>query len=169
MSLLPVFLAVVLFQLPLAELIHPMQTIKDVFANPLVGFLLKMVAGIATAIFAYIGLGRDARKPDGTLLARGRVAIIGIVCGCLLGLTSVLYDYFSAQKASREEKEKSQRLLLSVQRGIYPLRGINATFTIQLNQDFVGLAEYKAAVEKAVNADRDCVHPSPFECDDTGR
>jgi len=44
-----------------------MSGIAHFFSQPLVGFILKLLAGIATAVFGIIGLGRDSRKENGDL------------------------------------------------------------------------------------------------------
>src|SRR5580698_8137580 len=101
-----------------------MSGIAHFFSQPLVGFILKLLAGIATAVFGIIGLGRDSRKPNGNLSALGYIALGGIVLAGLFAVGSSIYDYSSSQRTAAEEKKQSQRLLLSVRRGIYPFRGI---------------------------------------------
>jgi hypothetical protein len=158
--LLPLFPGVTIW--PEAAL----NKITEFLTSPAFGFYVKFIAGFAAAGFGLMGVGAKTRNDDNSLTGKGRIALVGILVSGLFAAASVTYDYFVAQKAARSETEKSRRLLLSVQRGIYPLRGIKANFVVRLSKDFAGLAEYSARVRKAIDADRDCTHTIQFTCDD---
>jgi hypothetical protein len=85
---------------------------------------------------------------------------------------SGIYDYFSAQKTALEEKQKGDRLLLSVQRGVYPLRGMSGDVTFGLKKDTPELSEYFALLTKTLPKDaKTCVPSKPrYDCgkDDDG-
>ena len=145
-----------------------MNSLVHLFQQALVGFLLKLLAGIATAIFGIIGLGRDVRTKSGSLTPKGRVALIGIIVAAVLAAGSGIYDYFSAQKAAREEQLKSERLLASVQRGLYPFKGMTASFTLYFLKDFQGLRDYKRVLRTAISNDRECKQTKAFQCYGSG-
>lgn len=141
-----------------------MNNLVSFFQQPVVGFLLKLLAGIATAIFGIIGLGRDVRTKAGSLTPKGRIALIGIIVAGVLAAGSGVYDYSSAQKTARDEQLKSKRLLASVQRGIYPFKGMTASFTLYFLKDFRGLPQYKQVLRSAISKDKSCIHTKAFQC-----
>jgi len=144
----------------------PLHKFTEFLTSPAFGFYVKFIAGFAAAGFGLMGVGAKTRNDDNSLTSKGRIALVGILVSGFFAAASVTYDYFVAQKAARSEAERSQRLLLSVQRGIYPLRGIKANFAVRLSKDLAGLTEYSARVQKTIAADRDCVHTNQFTCDD---
>jgi hypothetical protein len=123
---------------------YGVKTILDFLTSETAGFLLKLFAGIAAAAFGMLGIGTKTREDDGKLTPSGRIALIGIVVAGLLAIGTSVYDFATGQKKAKEGREKSERLLLSVQRGIYPLKGISGEVRIEFTNDFVGAAEYKA-------------------------
>lgn len=120
-----------------------MKTILDFFTSETAGFLLKLFAGIAAAAFGMLGIGTKTREDDGRLTTNGRIALIGIVVAGVLAIGTSVYDFATGQKKAQEDRKKSERLLLSVQRGIYPLKGISGEVRMRFTKDFVGAAEYK--------------------------
>lgn len=144
-----------------------MHKLLDALTSPFVGFLIKCIAGVATAYFGLIGIGAKTREDDGSLTPKGRLALIGFLVSGTLALGSVCYDYFSAQKAARNELEKSQRLLLSVERGIYPLRNINGDITFNLSKDSKELSNYRAfLVAKLPKKAKSCAPTAEYSCGD---
>jgi len=143
-----------------------MQKLIEICTSPAFGFCVKLLAGIAAVGFGLMGVGAQTRNDDDSLTTKGWVALVGIVVSGALALASVTYDYFVGQRAAKADAQKSQRLLLSVQRGIYPLRGITADFAVKMVRDFTGLAEYKAQVRKKVSSNRTCQRTSDFSCDE---
>ncbi len=140
-----------------------MDGLVSFLQHPFVGFLLKLFAGIAAALFGILGLGRDVRnKDDIKLTPKGRVALIGIIVAGTLGSGSVIYDYFSAERTAADEKLKSERLLQSVQRGLYPFKGMRTDFTLYFTKDFEGLTEYKHLVRSEVMKDPQCKHSNRY-------
>ncbi len=129
------------------------------------GFVLKLVAGIATAGFGILGIGAKTRDDAGRLTSEGKVALIGILISAIIGGASGVYDFVSGQRAAEVERQKSQRLMLSVQRGIYPLRGITGDLVIGFRQDFLGLADYKTTLRKALPA-HGCTETPEYYCED---
>jgi hypothetical protein len=143
-----------------------MQKLIDLFTLPVVGFLLKLFAGIAAAVFGIIGLGRDARdKASGELTPKGRIARIGIIAAGALTVGSVTYDYVFAQKAAADDKRKSEHLLLTVQRGVYPLRSITGELKLSLSGDIAGLKQYMKTLDLPIQTnDASCPTTEELEC-----
>jgi hypothetical protein len=67
----------------------------DVLTSPFAGFLLKCIAGVATAHFGLTGFGAKTRDAYDSLTPKGRNALIGLLVSDALGLGSAFYDYFS--------------------------------------------------------------------------
>jgi hypothetical protein len=131
--------------------------VQSAFASPTVGFLLKLIAGVATAGFGILGIGAKTRDDSGRLTKEGTIALTGIVLSAFIGAASSVYDFTSAQRSAADERKKSERLLLSVQRGIYPLRGITGDVAIRFKNDFIGLAKYRSLLRNSLPA----ASPSP--------
>jgi hypothetical protein len=127
-----------------------MQKLFDFLTTPLFGFLLKLFAGIATAAFGLLGIGATTRDAGGRLTPSGKTALVGILVAAFLALGSVVYDYSVAQKAAAAELQKSRHLLLSVQRGVYPLRDVSGEVTISFAGAIPGLSDYTASLDKSL-------------------
>jgi hypothetical protein len=120
-----------------------MSAITAFFMSSTFGFVLKLLAGVAAAAFGILGIGAKTRDDAGHLRREGKIALIGILVATLIGGVSTVYDFVTAQKTAEVERRKSERLMLSVQRGIYPLRGMKLGFYILMKEDFGDHAEYK--------------------------
>src|SRR5438093_2912777 len=111
------------------------------------GFYFKVVSGLAATVFGMLGIGTKTREDNGKLTRNGKIALTGIIVSGICALGSSVYEFTTSQERGREEREKSQRLMLSVQRGIYPLRDLKMSVEISLDRDFIGLAEYKKSLK----------------------
>jgi hypothetical protein len=141
------------------------KTILDFLTSETAGFLLKLFAGIAAAAFGILGVGTKTRQDDGKLTPSGRTALIGIVVAGILAIGTSVYDFATGQKKAKEDREKSERLLLSVQRGIYPLKGISGEVRVKFTKDFVGSNEYKSMLRSALpKGNGRCVSGKDFYC-----
>jgi hypothetical protein len=120
-----------------------MQTIKAFLATPLFGFLLKVSTSIAAVVFGILGVGLQTRKPDGHLNRNGWIALSGIVVAGLLALGTSAYEFIVGEKKDQAEHEKSQKLLLTVQSGLYPFREVSGSFTVRFTGKFADLTEYR--------------------------
>ena len=133
--------------------------------SPAVGFLLKLFAGLTTAAFGILGVGVKTREDDGRLNQKGWIALIGILVGGILAVGTSVYEFASGQEKERADRRRSERLLLSVQSGVYPLRQIMASFELTLADDFEGATAYRQALRTEISKNRDCKIPkAPFEC-----
>lgn len=115
--------------------------------NSAFGLWTKIIAAIGAAAFGILGVGKDTRLA-GKLTRTGWIALIGIVVSGELALTSTFSDAISGEK-------KDRLLLVSVQRGVYPFRGLTLWMEVPLDKDFYGLEAYKATLRNAfpVSAD----------------
>jgi hypothetical protein len=140
-----------------------MTAITAFFTLSTFGFVLKLLAGIAAAAFGILGIGAKTRDDAGHLRREGKIALVGILVATLIGGVSTVYDFVTAQKTAEVERRRSERLMLSVQRGIYPLHGMKLGFYILMKENFGGLAEYKRELlwQCAKNA-------APLRCESSG-
>lgn len=142
-----------------------MNKLITYLTSPTFGFFLKLFAGFAGASFGILGLGTKARDGNGKLTRNGRIALVGILLAGSLGISSLVYDYVVGQQRARSERQRTERLMLSVQRGIYPLRGVKVSFEMELGSDFEPLARYKRDLRDRISRDRDCQRTRPgFNC-----
>jgi hypothetical protein len=125
-----------------------------------------LVSGISAAAFGVLGIGTKTRDDDGSLTRQGNLALIGILVSLFIGAASSVYDFATSKESARIEQQKSQRLLLSVQRALYPLRQVTAVFRVSFHKDFRELATFKRELRKAVAADKHCLNLNarPLSC-----
>jgi len=144
-----------------------MNSLKTFFISPLFGFLLKFLSGLAAAGFGLFGIGSKTRDDKGKLTRDGKIALIGVlVAGIIAGATSI-YEFSAEQEKDREEHLRSQRLMLSVQRGLYPLKGVSGDLELTFTQDFAGLKSYKALLRQRLPPAHQKCHPTEdFSCYD---
>jgi hypothetical protein len=147
-----------------------MGVIWTFLKSDLFGFMLKFVFGIATAIFAIYGIGVKTREDDGGPLTKpGKIALIGVLVCAAIGAASSLYDFYSGRVKDDAAREKSTKLLLAVQRGLYPLRGMSADLTIRFAQGVPELKEYAANLRRFLpRGQKDCVRTPDYSCGDRG-
>ncbi len=150
----------------IAESVIPahMKTIADFFTSSTFGFLLKLLSAMAALGFGIVGIGTETRAPDGKLNRNGWIAMIGIVIAGLIAVSTSIYEFTSSQQKEKEERAKSKRLMLSVQRGIYPFRGITASFNLKIDQNFEGLAPYTATLRSAIAKMQSCEQGKDIYC-----
>jgi hypothetical protein len=146
---------------------EPWKSITDVLTSAASGFVLKLVAGLSAAAFGVMGLGTKARDDRGKLTRQGGVALYGLIISFLIGAISATYDFMVSQKAADETRRRNERLLLAAERGIYPLRGINASASIEFPPDIPGLAEYKSQLRHALPGLRNALPESVDHCTGT--
>jgi hypothetical protein len=109
------------------------KTIITFLTSDAFGFVLKLVSGISTAIFALYGIGVKTREDnDGPLTKAGKIALTGVLVSAAIGGASASYDFYSGQSKQEAERQTNERLMLSVRRGIYPLKGMRADVTYRL-------------------------------------
>jgi hypothetical protein len=132
-----------------------MHNLYEYLTSPLVGFVLKIAALLATAGFGLMGVGVTTRDADGRLTRSGRVALAGVVVAATLSLATVVYDYAIQQRDAAIIQRRSEQLLMSVQRGLYPLRGATVEAIVRLGE-FPALARVKARMRLLIDVDRNC-------------
>jgi hypothetical protein len=128
------------------------------------GPTLKLLTGLAATVFGILGIGTRTRDRQGKLNANRWIAFVGIILAGLFALGTTIYDSRTAQKKDREDRLKNEQLILSVRRGIYPLRGITASFNINFDQDIAGLAEYKQSIRNVISKTPNCANTKGFYC-----
>jgi len=106
------------------------------------GFLLKIFTAIAAAGFGILGVGTRTRDADGKLTKNGKTALCGIIVTAILATSAAVYEFAKGQKDAAAERVKSQHLLLAVERGIYPIKGLTSDLIIDIKKD-VGVKEYE--------------------------
>jgi len=111
--------------------------------SPTFGFLLKLFAGLATAGFGMMGIGVETREANGQLNRKGHIALIGIIVSGILAVGTSIYEFGAGLKKEQEELKRSQRLLSSVERGLYPLRGMKVSFRLRIDPNLQGSKEFK--------------------------
>jgi hypothetical protein len=126
------------------------------FTSPTFGFLLKLFAGLATAGFGLLGVGAKTREDNGHLNRSGWIALIGITVAGALAISTSVYEFATGQTKERADRRRSERLMLSVQRGVYPMRGVKVSFEMMLAGDFLGIVAYKKSVRDQISQDRLC-------------
>lgn len=132
--------------------------------SPLVGFLLKLLGGLAAAAFGVLGVGVKTRNDNGELNRNGWVALVGILVGGVLAVGSSVYDFIGGQKKEADDRLRQERLMLSVQRNLYPMRGLKAEGEISLSGDSI-IDAYKHLIRDTVSRDPFCKSKrSGFEC-----
>jgi hypothetical protein len=148
------------------EIVAWLPTVATALRSSTFGFVLKLVSGISAAAFGILGIGTKTRDDDGALTRQGKIALIGILVSLFIGAASSVYDFAASQESARVEQQKSQRLLLSVQRALYPLRQTTAVFRVSFHKDFKELSIFKRRLRKAVTADKYCRESNarPFSC-----
>ena len=140
-----------------------MKSILDFLKSDTFGFLLKLLAGIAAAGFGIFGVGIETRDKDGKLTRYGRIALIGIICAGVLAVLAVAtstYELVTGQQKAAQDRLKSEQLMLSVQRGLYPLRGMRFRAQIKIDDSFIGVREYKESLKTRIRQNRFCMNES---------
>jgi hypothetical protein len=133
--------------------------------SPTVGFLLKVFAGLTTAAFGVLGVGAKTREDDGRLNRKGWIALIGILFGGVLAVGTSVYDFASGQEKEQADLRRSERLMLSVQSGVYPMRHMTVSFEMSLANDFEGAVAYRQSLRDQISKDPECkTAKSRFEC-----
>jgi hypothetical protein len=85
------------------------KTIITFLTSDAFGFVLKLVSGISTAIFALYGIGVKTREDnDGPLTKAGKIALTGVLVSAAIGGASASYDFYSGQ--SKQEAERQTHL-----------------------------------------------------------
>jgi len=88
--------------------------------SPRFGFATKSLAAIAGAGFGILGVGAKTRDDAGKLTNKGWLALTGIVVAGVFALAASVNDYTSGKVKNEQERKRAERLLSSVQRGLYP-------------------------------------------------
>lgn len=133
------------------------------FVSGFFGFLLKSVAIVAGAAFGILGLGSKVRDDSNKLTAKGKLALFGLVFMALLALVAQTLEYWRAQQAAAEsalrtaeDLRRSQALLSSVLRGVFPMRGVSVDFSIVLPRGNIALDQLRATLKEAGQGQRKC-------------
>jgi len=124
--------------------------------SPTVGFLLKLGSGVAAAGFGIFGIGATTRSADGLLTIKGKIALAGIVVAGMLAIGTTIFDFVAGQSAEQAARLRAERLLVSVQRGIYPMRQLRLSMDVSIGGEFEALTAYRAALRKSIEKDRRC-------------
>src|SRR5450631_104809 len=137
------------------------------------GFLLKLLSGLASAAFGMMGVGAETRdKTSNKLTRKGWIALTGVIVSGLIGIVTAVYEHHAEDAKAQREKLRNEQLILSVRRGIYPLRGITAAFDLDFDQDIPGFDNYKHRLFNVVGKSKSCDHTTGFRCwafDDKGQ
>lgn len=133
-------------------------------SSPTFGFLLKLFSGLAAAGFGILGIGTKTRLESGKLTKGGTVALVGILVAGAIGSIATINDFVSSAKSAAEAKKKSDHLLLSVRRGIFPFRGITADLELTLRDSFPGVSEFKKQLAVARTQEKDCLQARSYFC-----
>ena len=132
--------------------------------SPSVGFLLNLFAAIGAAAFGVLGIGAKTRDHNGHLTRNGWIALIGLLVAALFAIGKSIYDFKTGEDTALAEKKRNERLMLSVQRNLYPMRGLKATVNVSLDGDD-SIAQYKKELRKRIAEDPFCKHEhSGFDC-----
>lgn len=126
----------------------------------LLGFLLKLIAPLATAAFGFLALGTKARDDEERLTRSGYIAVVGMVVTAVLSFAIQTNDFLAARKASQAEMEQSRKTLIAVQQGQYPLRNMTATFSLLLPHNNRLLTVFRNKLRQTISKDRKC-HETP--------
>jgi hypothetical protein len=142
------------------------RSIIAFFESPLVGFLLKLVGGAGSAVFGIFGLGTKARDDAGTLTTPGWVALIGILVSGGIAILSSSYDFITGRIREDNDRLRSERLMLEIERGIYPLRSIHGNLEIKFAPGMPGFKKYEATLRHVIPTDSHCHPTSDYGCED---
>jgi hypothetical protein len=130
----------------------PMKSLLDFLTSATFGFLLKFFTTIAAAGFGILGIGAKTRDDNGRLTKNGKIALWGIIVSAMLAGAAAVYEFTKGQREAAVERRKGQRLLLAVERGVYPFRGVTTDLTIDITKDVAGVKEYKEALLSTIVA-----------------
>lgn len=133
-------------------------------SSPTFGFLLKLFSGLAAAGFGILGIGTKTRLDSGKLTKEGKVALVGILVAGAIGSIATINDFASNANSAAEAKKKSDHVLLSVRRGIFPFRGITADLELVLGDSFPGVREFKGRLTEARTQEKDCLQARSYFC-----
>jgi hypothetical protein len=133
-----------------------MKAIFDYFTSDTFGFLLKLLTAVAAAAFGMLGIGTKVRNEDESLNGYGWTALVGIIVAGILAIGTSVYEFTTTAAKDKAAQAQTQQLLLAVRRGIYPLKGMNASFSLSFDQDVEGFAAYKKSLRAALPAELDC-------------
>jgi hypothetical protein len=81
--------------------------------------------------------------------------LTGVVIAATLSLATVVYEYAIQQRDAAIIQRRSEQLLMSVQRGLYPLRGATVEAIVRLGE-FPALARVKSRILRLIDADPNC-------------
>lgn len=134
----------------------PYDDFRSLISTPTTGFLLKLFAGLATAGFGLLGIGSVTRDHAGKLTRSGWIAFTGILVGAVFVVGACLYDFVTGQESERLTKIRSQQLLMSVRRGIFPMRSLRISAEVLMAGDVAPLKSFKSKVRDLATRDRTC-------------
>src|SRR5258708_2946331 len=103
------------------------RELMKVLGAPTMGFLLKLFAGLAALGFGILGVGAETRDAGGKLTRKGWIALIGIIVAGILALGTSISEFVAGQEKEQAERRHNERLMLSVQRNLYPLRSVRVS------------------------------------------
>jgi hypothetical protein len=132
--------------------------------SPTFGFLLKLLAGLGAAVFGILGVGAETRDDNGRLTRTGWVALIGIVIAGVLAVSTSVYEFVTGQEKERAELLRNESILASVQRNLYPLHGVMASFQMQTDYNSVEVTQYKKILHDQISQNRQCKGSVGFTC-----
>jgi hypothetical protein len=120
-------------------------------------FYLK-IFGVIFALVGLVVLGRNPRDASGRLTRHGRwLMAVAIGGAAITGLTA-FYEELNKQQADAVQREKSEDLLSSVERGVYSTADASLDLGYELDPSEAGLEGYKQKLEsllkEAQNSER---------------
>src|ERR1700733_5740801 len=84
-------------------------------------FLWKTLATIATAGFGIYGLDAKSRDEKGNFSKQGKVVLTGLLISALITGLIQAGEFMESQRSAAEQLARSRRVLLSIERNLYPL------------------------------------------------
>jgi hypothetical protein len=108
--------------------------------------LVKVLSAVAVMGFGIYGLGIEPRGKEGKMTARGWAVLFGLVVSGLLSGAIPAVEFLRDQQKEQVEKARMQQLLTSVERSLYPIRGMTAGARFDLHPEFEPIGSYMAAL-----------------------
>jgi hypothetical protein len=133
----------------------------DFFTPEMIGFLLKILGGIVALVSGIVGLVGKDNYENGHLTWKGGMAFIGVILGSFITLASTVVDFHKDQSSAAEAKKKSALLMQSIQRGLYPMRGVQVDLAIQLSENAVKVTRFEDGFSTLNAEAQDCNHDFP--------
>jgi hypothetical protein len=115
-----------------------------------------------------LGIGTKTREDNGDLTRNGKIALIGIVTAGLLAIGTSIYEFATGQQKAREDHLKTERLMNSIQAGLFPIRNASAAIAIDLSDSLPGVIAYRSKLRRYIPVLTNCIEtPYTEYCQNT--